>query len=93
MTPYLLAFVASFFYVATKSAQQLNVIHRKYWWIVPTSFAMAALEVYVVASMAQKGWGWLVFWIGLGSGLGSMGATWIHSRYISKKESSNVEPV
>lgn len=86
MTPYLLAFFASFFYVATKSMQQLNVVHRKYWWIVPTSFVMAALEVYVVASMAQKGWGWLVFWVGLGSGLGSLIATWIHSKVLKKGE-------
>lgn len=78
MTTYLLAFGASFFYVGLKSWQQLNVIHRKYLWIVPTSWAMAALEVYVVASMAKNGWGWLVFWVGLGSGLGSAVATWIH---------------
>ncbi len=82
MTGYLLAFVASFGYVGLKSTQQLNVVHRQYWWIVPTSFAMAALEVFVVASMAKHGWGWLVFWVGLGSGLGSISATWIHSKVI-----------
>jgi hypothetical protein len=80
MTPYLLAFAASFFYVGLKSFQQLNVSHRKYAWILPTSWAMAALEVYVVASMAKNGWGWLVFWVGLGSGLGSAAATWIHAK-------------
>jgi hypothetical protein len=80
MLTYSLAFIASFGYVGLKSWQQLNVIHRKYCWIVPTSLAMAALEVYVVASMARSGWGWLVFWVGLGSGLGSAIATWIHYR-------------
>lgn len=80
MTHYLLAFAASFLYVFLKSAQQLNVIHRKYWWIVPTSMAMAATEVYVVAAIAKNGVGWLIFWVGFGAGLGSVLATWIYSK-------------
>lgn len=85
MGAYLLAFGASFFYVGLKSWQQLNVVHRKYAWIVPTSLAMAALEVYVIASMAKDGWGWLVFWVGIGSGLGSVAATWIHDKATNDK--------
>lgn len=93
MTAYLLAFAASFVYVALKSLQQLNVVHRKYLWIIPVSFGMAALEVFVVASVAQQGWGWLVFWVGLGSGLGSLVATWAHSRYVSKTGDNHVDPI
>jgi hypothetical protein len=84
LNTYLLAFGASFGYIALKSWQQLNVVHRNYWWIVPTSMAMAAVEVYVVATVARNGWGWLVFWVGAGSGLGSLCATYLHTKWISK---------
>lgn len=77
---YALAFAASFGYVFLKSWQQLNVIHRKYWWIVPTSMAMAATEVFVVSSVAKSGWGWIVLAVGLGAGIGSVLATWMHSK-------------
>lgn len=84
MGAYLLAFGASFFFVGLKSWQQLNVVHKKYWWILPTSWAMASAEVYIVATVARSGWGWLVFWIGLGSGLGAIAATYVHGRITGK---------
>ena len=77
---YALAFAASFFFVALKSWQQLNVVKRQYGWIVPTSMLMALCEVYVVANVAKYGFGWIVLWIGLGSGFGSLTATYIHWR-------------
>jgi hypothetical protein len=77
---YGLAFAASFLFVALKSWQQLNVARRKYPWILPTSMAMAVCEVYVIANVAQFGFGWLVFWVGLGGGLGSTAATFLHWR-------------
>jgi hypothetical protein len=87
MNLYAIAFIASFGYVGLKSVQQLNVVHRKYIWIVPVSMLMAAVEVFVVASVAKFGWGWLVFWVGLGSGLGSLCATWAHSKFSTKEVS------
>lgn len=80
MTHYLIAFAASFFYVGAKSAQQLNVSHRKYLWIIPTSWCMTALEVFVVASIARDPSLELIFWVGFGSGLGSLVVTWIYSK-------------
>jgi hypothetical protein len=79
---YALAFFASFFFIALKSWQQLNVVRRAYWWILPTSMAMAACEVYVIANAARYGFGWLVFWVGLGGGLGSLCATYVHWRFV-----------
>jgi hypothetical protein len=78
----LLAFAASFGFIALKSWQQLNVVRKAYWWIVPTSMLMAVCEVYVIANVAQYGWGWLVFWVGLGGGLGSLSATLVHWKFI-----------
>lgn len=82
---YLLAFLSSFFFVGLKSIQQLNVVHKNYAWIVPTSMLMAACEVFVVATVAKNGIGWIALVIGLGSGLGSLGATWLHGKLLERK--------
>jgi hypothetical protein len=76
----ILAFVASFVFVALKSWQQLNVVHHQLWWVMPTSFAMAVCEVYVIAQAATQGWGWIIVPIGLGSGLGCMASMVLHKR-------------
>lgn len=81
---YLAAFAASFLFVGLRSAQQLNVVHKKYKWILPMSYCMAAVEVFLVNAMANNGWGWIVLFIGTGAGLGSMTATWMHSKYVMK---------
>lgn len=77
-----LAFVSSFFFVGLKSIQQLNVVHKAYWWILPTSMLMAVCEVYVVATVAAQGWGLVVLAIGSGAGFGAMLATYLHSKFI-----------
>ena len=82
MTTNAAVFLLSYLFIGLKSWQQLNVARRAYYWIVPTSMAMAACEVYVIANAARYGWGWLVFWVGLGGGLGSLTATWLHHRYL-----------
>lgn len=85
MFEYLLAFAASCCFVALKSTQQLNVQHRAYIWIIPTSLLMASTEVYVMATVARTGYGWLVVAIGLGAGLGAVAATYLHNRFIQKR--------
>jgi hypothetical protein len=83
---YALVFVSSFIFVFLKSFQQLNVVKKQYWWIVPCSMAMAATEVFVVATTAKNGWVWgLVVLIGLGSGFGSLSATYLHSQWFKEK--------
>lgn len=77
---YTAVFFVSFAYVALRSWQQLNVVHRKYWWIVPTSLLMATADVFIIANIAQTGWGWIALAYGLGGGLGSIGATYLHHR-------------
>lgn len=84
MTTNLLAFVASFVFVFLKATQQLNVVGGHYKWVLPTSLAMAACEVFTIAAIAHVGWGWIVLWVGAGSGLGAIAAMFIHSRYIGK---------
>jgi hypothetical protein len=79
---YLAAFAAAFCFVGLRSFQQTNVIKRKYLWIIPTSFMMAAVEVKLIQQMSHNDWGWIVLWIGAGGGLGSVTAVWIHERFL-----------
>lgn len=82
---YLLVFLSSFVFIGLKSLQQLHVVKKQYAWIVPTSMAMAFVEVYVVATTAKNGWEWfLVLLIGLGSGCGSLTATFMHDKLFDK---------
>lgn len=74
------AFAASFVFVSLKAWQQLNVVHHKVWWVLPTSMAMAACEVFVISAAARSGWGWIVIPVGLGGGLGCIAAMAIHRR-------------
>lgn len=76
----LLLFFSSFVFIFLKSWQQLNVVYHQLWWIVPTSFTMATVEVFTVANMAHYGWGWVIIPIGLGSGFGSLSSTVMHKR-------------
>lgn len=81
---YLLAFVAAFVFIFLKAFQQLNVVHKQYLWILPTSMLMAVCEVYVIVATASNGWGWIVLVIGLGSGLGALTSMWVHGRITGK---------
>lgn len=80
----LMAFIASFCFVFLKAWQQQNVTHKQYWWILPTSLLMATCEVYVIATVAKNGWGWLVIAVGSGAGFGAMLATYLHTRFLQK---------
>lgn len=79
---YFLSFAASFVFIFLKSWQQLNVVHKQYWWIVPTSMCMAVMEVAVIANVAKYGWGWLCVSVGLGGGLGSLCSTYLHDKLL-----------
>ena len=76
---YVLAFSASFIFVALKAFQQLNVMKSKYLWVVPTSMAMAVCEVLLIVKAAEYGWGLIVLPIGLGGGTGCLLSMKIHS--------------
>lgn len=77
----LILFTASFVFIALKSTQQLNVMKRNYWFILPTSLLMAACGVLEITMVSTIGLGFdTVVPIGLGGGLGSIVATWLHGR-------------
>ena len=78
-------FASSFVFIGLKAWQQRSVAFRNYWWIPPTSMAMAFVEVFIIANIAQQGWNIaLVLMVGLGSGLGALAATYSHNRFLTK---------
>ena len=69
-------------FIGLKASQQRHVIHNDWLLVLPTSMLMAVCEVYVIAAIARSGWSpSLVTAVGLGSGLGAMGAMWLHNRW------------
>jgi hypothetical protein len=79
-------FVANFWFIFLKAFQQRNVAFDHYFWVVPTSFAMAASEVYIVFTVAQVGFHWhTVLPLGLAGGVGSLCAMLIHKKYFRKR--------
>ena len=83
---YFVAFLTSFLNIGLRSFQQLNVIHRKYLWILPTSMVMAACEALILLSYVHNGWGLVVLAIGLGGGLGSITSTFLHGKLTKEKK-------
>lgn len=86
-----LAFLAAFIFVFLKAFQQLNVVHKQYLLVLPTSILMAACEVYVIATTARNGYGWIVLAIGFGSGLGAMASMWVHAKVMKNDANRSVK--
>ena len=78
---------AMFLFVFFKAFQQRNVAFDHYLPVVPTSMLMAATEVYVVATIAMRGYSLgLVISIGGGAGLGALLAMYLHKRIFGGKK-------
>lgn len=77
--------INSFCYVGLKVWQQKNVIGNHYAWMVPTSYLMAAGEVYGVSVVSRGGFQWqIVAAIGTGAWIGAFCAmslyNWLNRR-------------
>ena len=72
---------AMFAFVFFKAFQQRNVAFDHYLPVLPTSVLMATVEVYVIATVAERGYGIaLVLAIGVGAGVGALCAMILHKR-------------
>lgn len=87
---YALAFITSFatafLFIGLRSFQSLNVVHKKYWLIVPVSIVMAMCEFYVVGTMTKSNFWFAVMSIGMGGGTGNIAAVWLHSKFVCKEK-------
>ena len=68
-----------------KAFQQRNVAFDNYGAVMPTSFAMAFVELYVIGSVVKTGWQLgIVSAVGLGGGLGCIAAMYLHHHIFRK---------
>ena len=76
-------FAAVFCYVFVRAFQQRNVAFAHYWWIVPTSYCMATLDVFIIVFVAKSGWHIpVVLANGTGGACGALCAVYLHKRFI-----------
>jgi succinate dehydrogenase/fumarate reductase cytochrome b subunit len=79
-------FGAMFVYVMLRATQQRNVAFDNYTWVVPTSYCMAVVDVFIIAFVAHTGWTIpIVLANGTGGALGALCAMQFHKRCVKKK--------
>jgi hypothetical protein len=77
---------ASFVGVFFKVLQGRNFNYNNYFWVMPTSIALAAVDLYIVNNIVTHGYSLaLIITVGIGSGLGGMAAMYIHEQVIKRK--------
>lgn len=75
-----------FWYVFLRAFQQRNVTLNHPQWVMPLSYMMAAVDVFMVTTIATTGWKTgLVISIGTGGGLGCLLAMWLHKELLKEK--------
>lgn len=78
-------FGATYIYVMLRALQQRNVAFDNYAWIIPTSYCMAVVDIFIVAFIAHSGWTWpIVLANGSGGCLGALTAMWFHKKHIKR---------
>ncbi len=76
-------FGSCFVYVLLRAFQQRNVAFLNYGWVIPTSYLMAVIDVFIVAFIAHAGWSLgIVVANGTGASLGALSAMWLHKRWV-----------
>jgi len=85
---YLSIFLASCVYVAARSAQQINVSKKLYSLIPLFSLIMGFLDVFIMSMIVKHATGelWMIATaMGLGGGLGSCAAVYLHDKLTKEK--------
>lgn len=64
-TQFLSVALPTFLFVGLRSIQQLNVMHHRITWVVPTSLCMALCEVTSLLNVIRGGWwSWVPMFVG-----------------------------
>lgn len=77
-----LSAVATFVYVFLRALQQLNVVHKHYWRILPTSIGMGFGDVLLVILIIQTQTLWLGLTNGLAGAAGCYAAIFLNQRLV-----------
>jgi hypothetical protein len=74
-----------FLYVILRALQQRNVAYDNYGWVIPTSYAMACADVFLITTVSKANWSiGLVFGYGTAGAAGALFAMWFHKRFIKR---------
>lgn len=73
---------ATFLYVFLRAFQQLNVVHKHYWRILPTSIGMGFGDVLLVILIIKTQTLWLGFTNGLAGACGCYVAIYLNQRWL-----------
>ncbi len=82
----LLSAVVTFFYVALRAFQQLNVVNGNYKLVVPTSVLMSIGDVAIVLLIVKTDTLWMGVSNGIGGGLGCMLAMYASKKFFGRKK-------
>ena len=75
-------FIANLTFIGLKALQQRNVQYLKYLNTMLTSQLLAVVEIYVIYTVADRGWTWeTILPIGIGGGLGACLAMYLTRGY------------
>jgi len=81
----LLAAFATFARVFCRAIQQKNVIGGHYYAVIPVSYVMGALEIWIVTVIVVEGFSLLlVLSIGTGGWIGAVLAMYLHNKFLGK---------
>lgn len=87
MEALLTAYGITGFYVTLRSLQQLNVVHGRYWWLLPMSMGMAFCDYYLINLVVKAGPS-IILACGLGGASGAAIGITLDKYFRSKHESS-----
>lgn len=86
MSDLLLPALVAFIYVFLRAFQQLNVVHRNYYMVMPTSIFMSFGDVLLVMFIVKVDSLWLGLTNGVAAGLGCMLAMWLSHVFWGKRK-------
>lgn len=85
----LTAFFVTFVRVFARAFQQKNVIGNHYFAVIPTSYFMGALEVWIVTIIVVEGFSFpLIFAIGSGGWMGAVLAMILHGKFFGTEKNT-----
>jgi hypothetical protein len=84
MTPALILFIASFFGVAARSLNQLNVKDLNFKLIPYGSFAIALCDALLITTFVVKPELWMFLFAGLGGTLGCWFTMYLYKKHTTK---------
>lgn len=74
-----------FLYVILRALQQRNVAYDNYGWVIPTSYAMAVADIFLITTVSKASWSLgLVFGYGTAGATGALVAMWFHKRFVKR---------